>query len=292
MSLPFKKLALGGGGAKGILHVGALVELAKHQKLYFPNGVYGTSIGAIVAVCVAFEVPITTSFFDDKKDVLAIQNLVPTLTFETIQSGFPEKGMFTMDTFRSKMISTFKSTMGLDLETLKIKDAKMPLYIIASNITKGVPTIFTENVSIIDAISCSCCLPFVYRPQELYGQLYIDGDAFLPYIGVREKDAFVISLKTHSYVKITPKTLSEIPIHTYIREIYNTGVKCSYSFQRNDTTLDLAYPKLVAESDLNELDIPDIMKVSAESMRSFLVTKGFLKELSEVLDTGLTDHLK
>jgi predicted acylesterase/phospholipase RssA len=103
MSLPFKKLGLGGGGAKGILHIGALQELAKHQKLYFPDGVFGTSVGAIIAVFVAFEIPFTDDFLNDKKDTLALSSLVPPFTFETIQKGFPEKGTFTMDVFQEKM---------------------------------------------------------------------------------------------------------------------------------------------------------------------------------------------
>jgi len=291
MSLPFKKLGLGGGGAKGILHIGALQELAKHQKLHFPNGVYGTSIGAIVAVFVAFEIPFGDNFMDDKKDALALSKLVPELTFETLQTGFPEKGTFTMNVFQEKMSSIFKSS-GIDIQTLKISDAKMPLYIIASNITKGVPTIFTGDVTIIDALRCSCALPFVYRPQELYGQLYIDGDAFLPYIGALEKDAFVISLKTHSCSKINPKTLKDIPILTYIREVYNMGVNAGFKLRQNDVTLELSYPNLLAESDLNDFDISEIMKVSRESMRGFLISKSFLKEVSEVLDTGLSHHLK
>lgn len=291
MSLPFKKLGLGGGGAKGILHVGALRELAKHQKLYFPDGVYGTSIGAILAVFVAFEIPFEENFMNDKKDVLALGNLVPAITFETIQTGFPEKGAFTMDVFQEKVSSIFKLS-GLDIKTLKICDAKMPLYIIASNITKGVPTIFTENVTIIDALRCSCALPFVYRPQELYGQLYIDGDAFLPYIGALERDAFVISLKKHTHPKFTPKTLKDISILTYVREVYNMGVSVGFKFCQNDTTLDLGYPSLLAESDLNDFDIPDILRVSGESMRGFLISKGFLKELSEVVSGRSSDHLK
>jgi hypothetical protein len=291
MSLPFKKLGLGGGGAKGILHIGALRELAKHQKLYFPDGVYGTSIGAIIGVFVAFEIPFTDDFLNDKKDTLALSSLVPPLTFEAIQKGFPEKGTFTMDVFQEKMVSTFK-TCGLDIKTLKIRDAKMPLYITASNITKGVPTIFTGEVSIIDALRCSCALPFVYRPQELYGQLYIDGDAFLPYIGLLEKDAFVISLKSHTYVKINPKTVQDIPLLTYIREVYNMGKDATYKLCQNDTTLELAYPSLVAESDLNDFNIPDILRVSSESMRGFLISKSLLKELPEVLNTRSTNHLE
>uniref|UniRef100_A0A6C0JL52 PNPLA domain-containing protein n=1 Tax=viral metagenome TaxID=1070528 RepID=A0A6C0JL52_9ZZZZ len=291
MSLPFKKLALGGGGAKGILHIGALRELAKYQKLYFPNGVYGTSIGAIIAVFVAFEIPFGDKFMDDKKDVLALSSLVPSLTFETLQTGFPEKGTFTMDVFHEKISSVFKLS-GLDIQTLKIRDAKMPLYIISSNITKGVPTIFTGDVTIVDALRCSCALPFVYRPQELYGQLYIDGDAFLPYIGALEKDAFVISLKTHACGKITPKSLSDMSILTYIREVYNMSVNSGVKLCKNDTTLDLIYPNLLAESDLNDFNVADILRVSEESMRGFLISKGLLKEFPEVSSGGLTNHLK
>jgi hypothetical protein len=157
----------------------------------------------------------------------------------------------------------------------------MPLFIVASNISKGVPTIFSGNVPIIDALRCSCALPFVFRPQELYGQLYIDGDAFVPYIGLIEKDAFVVSLKTHSYAKITPDNITDIPLSTYIREIYNTGVKTGFDFQRNDTTIDLLYPGLVAESDLNDFDIQDILQTAAKSLRDFLLSKGIDQKGSE-----------
>lgn len=58
MSVIFRRLALGGGGAKGILHVGALQELSKRQPLDFPKGVYGSSIGSILATYIAFGLPI------------------------------------------------------------------------------------------------------------------------------------------------------------------------------------------------------------------------------------------
>jgi predicted acylesterase/phospholipase RssA len=58
MSLPFRALGLGGGGMKGILHIGALLELEKHQPLKFPDGVYGCSVGSIIAAFIAFELPI------------------------------------------------------------------------------------------------------------------------------------------------------------------------------------------------------------------------------------------
>jgi predicted patatin/cPLA2 family phospholipase len=275
MSLPFRKLGLSGGGMKGVLHIGALLELSKYQDLYFPDGVYGTSIGAIIAVFVAFQVKFTFEFLDDKMNDLSPENLIPDVNFQTLRNSFSEKGMFTMDLFKEKVVALFKS-YDLDIETLKLKDAKMPLYITASNITKGIPTIFRGDVTIFDALRCSCCLPFVYKPQELYGQLYIDGDIFLPYIGSIQKDAFIITLKTHSYASITPKNLKDINMLSYLRQIYSLGVRNSIEFQKNELTLNLIYPKLLAESDLRDFDIQDIFKSAGNDLRRFLISKGFL----------------
>ena len=46
-----------------------------------------------------------------------------------------------MNVFNTRMIELFKSA-NIDIENKKLKDAEMPLYIVSSNITKGVPTIF------------------------------------------------------------------------------------------------------------------------------------------------------
>ena len=53
----FKILALGGGGSKGYLHIGALKLLEeKYGNLQkkFTGGFYGCSIGSIFAIALAF----------------------------------------------------------------------------------------------------------------------------------------------------------------------------------------------------------------------------------------------
>lgn len=283
MSFPFRKLALGGGGAKGILQIGALRELSKHQPLYFPDGVYGCSIGAIIAVLVSFQIPMDNDFLSKTKDFISIEKFVPKLSFENIQYGFSGKGIFTMDVFQTELVKIFK-IFDLDIEKLKIGDAKMPLNIIASNLTKGIPTIFRGNVPIIDALKCSCCLPVVYRPQELYGQIYIDGEAFLPYLGSVVKDGLIISLKSNHFTKITPENLEKIGLLQYIRHVYLLGTINVIKLHKTNLTLQITYPNLSPESDLNTFDINDIMKVSENSMRRFLIANGFLQKISKVGD--------
>jgi hypothetical protein len=281
MSLPFRKLGLGGGGVKGILHVGALRELAKYQPLEFSEGIYGCSIGSIMAAYVSFGLPVDDKLIELTKKHLSSDKIIPNLSFKNITSGISEKGMFTMDLFRENLYELFNE-FGIDIKTKKISDAKMPLYIIASNITKGIPTIFTGDVLVIDALCCSCCMPGIFRPQEMYDQLYIDGDLFVPNIGSLHKDALVLSLKTHIPLKITPKTIGDMSVPDFIRQVYNMGIINHIEFHKTDLTVDLVYPKLSADSDLDEFDVEDIIKTAETSMRGFLITKSFLKELSEV----------
>jgi len=281
MSLPFRKLGLGGGGVKGILHVGALRELQKHQPLEFPDGIYGCSIGSIMAVYISFGLPLDDKLLELTKKHLSSDKIIPNLSFKNITTGISEKGVFTMDLFRENLCELFNEC-GVDIKTKKISDAKMPLYIIASNITKGIPTIFTGDILVIDALCCSCCMPGIFRPQEIYDQLYVDGDVFVPNIGSIHKDALVLSLKTIMPIKITPKTLADISITDFIRQVYNMSVINHIEFHKTALTLELTYPKLFADSDLDDFDTENIMKTAETSMRGFLISKCLLKEVSEI----------
>ena len=191
MSLPFRKLGLGGGGLKGILHIGALRELEKYQPLEFPDGIYGCSVGSIIATYLSFRLPIDDKLVNVSKK-LSMEHFVPKLTFNNISSAFSEKGVFSMETFEQAIIEMFLE-FDINLKDMKIGDTPQPLYIIASNITRGVPTVFTKDVPILDALKCSCCIPGIFKPQVLYNQLYIDGGAFVPCISWIQPDALVFS---------------------------------------------------------------------------------------------------
>ena len=128
MSLPFRRLALGGGGVKGILHIGALQELSKHQKLQFPDGIYGTSIGSIIGTYIAFELPFEKTQ-DLVKKYLNFERVIPKPNFIYMAKALSTKGMFSMELFEQNLIEMFEEA-GLDIKDKKISDAKMPLHII------------------------------------------------------------------------------------------------------------------------------------------------------------------
>lgn len=285
---PFTKLALGGGGVKGILHIGALRELSKYQKLYFPEGVYGCSIGSVIATYVAFELPMDDKVVDLTKKYLSMDRVTPKATFQDLTNVLSAKGVFHMNAFDAAIIDMFKE-VDIDIQSKKIGDTKMPLYIVASNITKGVATVFSKDVPILDAIRCSCCIPGFFKPQELYGQLYVDGGTFTPCLNVLAEGALDLSLTKQRSTRITPKTIDSISPLDYMRDIYSMAVNQFLASHKTDLTVDLEYTGLTSDSDLDELNVPDIVNTGESLMHRFLISKGFLKEAAEDLNAGSTD---
>lgn len=274
MSLLFRKLALGGGGVKGILHIGALQELSKHQPLYFPDGVYGTSIGSIVATYVAFELPLNDILPLIQK-YLVYEKIVPKPDMSHITNCFSAKGMFNMDLFEKTLKEMFLE-VGLNIEGKTLNDAKMPLYIISSNITKRIPSVISGNVPLITALKCSCCLPAVFRPQELYGCLYIDGDLFSPCISNVvdiDNSTLVLSLLKQNGDAMTPKNIDKVSPFDYVGNLYLMVMTEFYKAQQKPGILHLKYPGLYSTSKIEDLDLNAIFKYSAESLNGFLTER-------------------
>lgn len=273
---------------KGIMHVGALQELKKHQDLIFSDGVWGCSIGSIIGILVAFELELKPELISKYMD---FDNVVEDIKFQDIRNVFGAKGLFTMNKFTETLTTLFKEEYDLDITTTKIGDSKMPLFIVASNISKGVPTIFSNDVLLIDAIRCSCCIPLVYKPQELYGQLYVDGGLFAPYLCTLVPDGLHFVLTKKRSKRFSVDNLETIGPLDYMRSLYSMSMNQFYKFHRSEYSLELEYPKLFSDSSLEEFDIDDILNHSGKLLKSFLITKGFLKELTEVDYVRLADHL-
>lgn len=273
---------------KGIMHIGALQELKRHQELVFPDGVWGCSVGSIIGILVAFQLDLKTELISKYMD---FDNLVGDIKFKDVQNVFGAKGLFSMDKFTDTMSGFFKQEYDLDITTTKIGDSKMPLFIVASNISKGIPTIFSNDVLLIDAIRCSCCIPLVYKPQELYGQLYVDGGLLVPYLCTIVPDGLHFVLTKKRTKRFNVDTIETIGPLDYMRSLYSMSMNQFYKFHKSEYSLELEYPKLFSDSSLEEFDIEDILNHSGKSLRSFLISKGFLKELTEVDYVRLADHL-
>ena len=272
MQLPFRKLVLSGGGSKGVLHVGALLELSKHQPLVFPKGVYGSSIGSVVATYVAFGLSMENAPNLIEKH-LSFKAIMPTFDFASVATAFSTKGVGTMDLFEKQILALFDEA-GLDIRAKMISDASMPLYIVASNLTDGVPSVFSNKVPILDALKASCCIPGAFRPYELYGKAYIDGDIMLPSIANLmkpvEDDTLIFILPKRRRHILTPRRIESMSPVDYISEIHTLKMRVGQMVSNTPQTVFLRYPELDSNSDLSQFNIPDILLSAGLEVDRFL----------------------
>lgn len=147
-------MALGGGGAKGVAHIGVLHALEEARVK--PDYIAGTSVGAMVAAMYAFNININT-----------IANIARDLTLAQITTFKLNKtGFFTADPLKEILIEY--------LGEVNIEDASIPLSIVATDLTSGEEVIFTEG-PLADAVCASASIPGVYIPMRLNDRILVDG---------------------------------------------------------------------------------------------------------------------
>ena len=147
-------LALSGGSALGIAHIG-VVKCLMENKIPI-ECVAGTSAGSIVAVCVAFDVPIKKMIEMSKG--LNWSNLS--------QFGYSKMGLTS-----NKPVSEIMAGM---VGNAKIEEAHIPLAIIATNIDTAKEVIFRHG-NVAEAVMSSTCLPGFFVPVEVKGKKLVDG---------------------------------------------------------------------------------------------------------------------
>lgn len=277
--MPFTTLTLGGGGSKGILHVGVLLELQKYQELIFPGGVYGVSVGSIIATYLAFGLPFNRESIEKFKQMFSPSFFVDEIDFPKLAQAYSTKGLFGTEKLCNSLESVFNE-YGINIKTTKLSDAKMPLYIIASNLTKAKPTIFSGDVFLVDALRCSCAIPGIFKPQILYNQVYIDGDVFCPSLDhflPNRENAICLSLKCKMIQNnFTPEEIEKMSPLSYIHDMYSLITQNFHNQTRTDRTIQINYPKLTSMSDLKDFDLDDIFKACSSFLRSFLWSKNLL----------------
>lgn len=192
--MAYRSIALGGGGTRGGLHIGALRALQKVKgDLEFPDGITGGSVGAIIGTAIAFRVDL-----DRLQEVydkyFTVSAFLPSPTVDHVLTAIDRKGLFSMDHLEDQIIQVF-SECGVDLRGKRICDAGQPLTIIASNMTTGRPTRLTGTVPVLAALRCSSCIPGLFEPQDLYGNIYLDAGIHLRCIAaVVPKETLVIHI--------------------------------------------------------------------------------------------------
>jgi NTE family protein len=155
-------IALGGGGAKGLAHIGVLKVLQAHGVV--PDMVAGTSMGALIGAlyCLRGDIRSVEEF------AMGFENasLSPYLAPRPSSAGVVSE----------KRIQDFlNSTLG----KARIEDLDMPFYCPATDIRRGREVIFDRG-NLARAVRASISIPVIFRPVRLGSRYLVDGGLLNP----------------------------------------------------------------------------------------------------------------
>lgn len=160
-------LVLGGGGLKGLAHVGAWRAL--HEVGFRPEGIIGTSIGAIVGAALAggatWRELAPRALEMDRRRVARFNRRVVWV------NGIREESVFQGEPLRALI---------RDLLPLPDWNAlHLPLQVNAVDLGQGALHWFGPgarlDLTLADAVYASCALPVLFPPQAVGGTRLVDG---------------------------------------------------------------------------------------------------------------------
>jgi NTE family protein len=168
-------LALSGGTAKSVTHVGVIKALVEAD---IPiSYVAGTSGGSIVGTMFATGMPIST-----------METVAKTMSWRKLVSiRLTRMGFISSERIQDFVIET--------VGNLRFEDLAIPSGVTATNLVTGDRKIFKSGPVAL-AVRASCSIPQIYLPVEIDGEFYVDGGLaeYLPVETAQELGAeFVIA---------------------------------------------------------------------------------------------------
>lgn len=153
-------LALSGGGAKGIAHIGVLKVL---EEIHMPvHLLAGTSMGGVIAAVYAAG-----------RAAAEIEQLTRSLRLlDIVQRDRSGLGLIG----HGKMAARLREALGGDLT---FDQLKLPLALVAVDLQTGEEVVIREG-PVVEAVLATTAVPLVFPPVEWRGRLLVDGGILNP----------------------------------------------------------------------------------------------------------------
>lgn len=182
-------LALSGGGARGVAHIGVLRALG--EKGIEPDVLSGTSAGAIVATWYAAGLSL-----EQMLEIVAESSL-----FKAFKIVIPNTGLTSLSYLKERLAKVIPED---NFSTLK-----KPTFIAISNLNKGQLEVKSEG-PLFDVVTASSSIPLLFKPVEIEGEVYVDGGVFcnLPVAPIKEEVDYVIGVDVMPAVEWESKSLN------------------------------------------------------------------------------------
>ncbi len=270
---PVYGLALSGGGARGIAHLGVLMALEENG--FRPAVISGTSMGALVAVGYGLGIPIPEM-------LSLIKNQIKPIHITNIDMR--RLGVFSLrrveELFRSLAVKD-------DFNTLKV-----PVYLSVTNLNTGQNEIRSAG-RLVDFAIASASIPLLFRPVVVNGVYYVDGGLTKNMAAevLKDKCDKLIGVHVnHIAEKSNFRRMKDIAARSYHLAIYNTIRNelgyCDYIVDppgtRQYTTLDFNKADEIYDIGYQEgLNLAKMLKADEKAAR-LPITSGLKKSYKKI----------
>lgn len=152
-------LALGGGFARGIAHVGVLRVFEKNE---IPiDFIAGVSVGAIIAAAYASGTPLAE------------------IEAAASRMNFKDVARWTLSLMGLAASDRMEKFLQQLLKVHSFEKMKIPLAIVACDLSTGLPVIFQGQGDVCMPVRTSCAYPGLFKPIQHDGKFLVDGGVAL-----------------------------------------------------------------------------------------------------------------
>ncbi len=154
-------VALGGGGGRGLAHVGVLKCLEDHN--ISPSYIAGTSIGALVG-----------GIYASGTSVKKIEKVIVDTDWRRVLSMLDPR-------FKKGLVEGKKVRKFIEKHIVadKIEDCRIPFLATATDLETG-DVVEISNGKLVNAIMASISIPLFFRPVKRAGRILVDGGLSAP----------------------------------------------------------------------------------------------------------------
>jgi NTE family protein len=265
-------LALGGGGARGLAHIG--VFRAFEEESIPIDMIAGSSIGALVGAVFASGITaremdamvsdfLESPTFQDSalKSIKEVQESKRLTLTQKIQAFFKNRIILAQAMFRPGVLHEhdFQAMIDFFLPDIKIEDLKIPFVAVATDLISGYPVVLSKG-SLRKAVMASCAVPGAVPPVRNGDRLLADGGivSLVPTLTARRWGAeFVVAVTVGSEIQARDEITSAMDVYVRAADIT--------SFH-------------LAQEDLKQADVIIRPKVGTLHWTDFLLARDLISE--------------
>ena len=160
-------LVLGGGGMKGLAHIGVLQALA--ERGLRPSHIVGSSVGALIGAA-----------WSAGRDLAQLRTIAIALrrkeVFAVAHADMALKRMRSPALFRREPLQALITQL---LEDVTFQELDPPVVVNSVDVNSGMQVFWglegLDDVPVADTVFASCALPGYLPPREIRGRFYMDG---------------------------------------------------------------------------------------------------------------------